>query len=484
MRLSSISFLFALTLSAAPVDLLVSAGKVVTLDATRRVIDDGAVAVAKGRIVAVGPRSELERRYQPARRLDRPDAILTPGLVNTHAHAPMALLRGVADDLDLQDWLEHYIFPAEAKNVNEEFVRAGTRLAVLEMMLGGTTTYVDMYYFEQAIAEETRRAGMRAVLGETIIRFPVPDAGTPQLALAATEKFIQAFKGDSLITPAVAPHAVYTNETDVLRAARALANRYQVPFIIHVSETRRENTDFSKANPGSSPTRYLASIGALEGRTLFAHAVWMDDADLRVVKEKGVGVAHCPSSNMKLGSGTARIADMLKLGIAVGLGTDGPAGSNNDFNLFEEMDLASKLAKVTALDPKALPARTVVEMATLLGAKAIGMDKEIGSLEPGKRADFITVSLNEPNAWPAHDVYSMLVSALKAGDVEDVIIEGKLTVENKRPPDARPQDHPRPGRRPAPEGRPEPALGPVRPRRGCARFATVFFAARRMRCPR
>jgi 5-methylthioadenosine/S-adenosylhomocysteine deaminase len=417
---------------AAPADLIVSAGKVVTMDAGRRVIDNGAVAIVKGRIVAVGPKAEIDKAFSAAKRIDRPDAILTPGLVNAHAHAPMVLLRGIADDLDLDDWLKRFIFPAEAKNVDEAFVRAGTRLAVLEMMLGGITTYADMYYFEHAIAEETRKAGMRGVLGQTIIGFPAPDYKTPEAALAATEKFILGFRGDALITPAVAPHAIYTNSAETLKAARTLANKYGVPYLIHVSETKKEQKE-SAAQNRMSPTMYLDSLGALEGRTVMAHMVWADGGDLALSRKREAGIVHCPSSNMKLASGAAPVTAMLRDGLRVGLGTDGPAGSNNDCSLFEEMDLAAKLAKVTTMDPKALPAQAVFEMATLGGARALTMDKEIGSLEVGKRADLITVAISGSHAVPAHDPYSMLVFALKASDVQDVVIEGKVTVQDKRP---------------------------------------------------
>ncbi len=436
MRLSSISLLFcaSLVFAATPADLIVSAGRVVTMDGGRHVIAGGAVAVAKGRILAVGPKAEIDKDYAATKRIDRPAGILIPGLINTHAHAPMSLLRGLADDVELDTWLKQYIFPAEAKNVNEEFVRAGTRLAVLEMMLGGTTTYVDMYYFEQAIADETRKAGMRGVLGETIINFPAPDHKTLAEALAATEKFIQAYRNDALITPAVAPHAIYTNTDATLKASRALANKYNVPLIIHVSETQAENLACAHDHERLTPTGYLESIGALDGgRTIFAHMVWASPADVSICAKHHVGIAHCPSSNTKLASGIFDYHTMLASGVAIGLGTDGPAGSNNDFNLFEEMDLASKLAKVHTGDPLMLPARRAVEMATIEGARAIGMEKEIGSLEAGKRADLVVVSTDEPNAWPQHDPYAMLVYALKASDVSDVVIEGKTTVLARKP---------------------------------------------------
>ncbi|MCL5746633.1 MAG: amidohydrolase, partial [Acidobacteria bacterium] len=292
----------------------------------------------------------------------------------------MSLFRGIADDLKLQDWLEKYIFPAEAKNVSPEFVRWGTRLACLEMLLSGTTTYADMYYFEDVIAEATREAGLRGVLGETIIGFPVPDAKTPGAALKFTERYIQRFRHDALIVPAVAPHALYTNSQETLEACRALANRYGVPLITHVAETKRERDD-ALAKWKKTPVAVLDSWGIFNGPTLIAHSVWVDDADLRILKARGVGIAHCPSSNMMLASGVAPVLKMLSLGLAVGLGTDGPAGSNNDFNMLEEMDLAAKLQKVTSGDPEALPAKQALEMATILGAKAMGLDKKIGSLE-------------------------------------------------------------------------------------------------------
>lgn len=412
-------------------DFVVTARWVVTMDAARRVIENGAVAVRGGEIVGVGESAQIRQTYRAGRRVDGGDAILMPGLINAHTHAPMSLFRGVADDLPLQTWLEKFIFPAEAKHLDPEFIRWGTRLACLEMLLGGTTTFVDMYYFEDLIAEETRRAGMRAILGQTVIQFPVADHPTPEAALEAAEAFLKRFGNDPLITPAVAPHALYTNREETLRAARALANRYNKPLVIHLAETRREDTDM-RAKYGASPTAVLNRMGVLNGWTIAAHAVWVNADDTAVLASRGTGVAHCPSSNMKLASGIAPVLRMLRLGIPVGLGTDGPAGSNNDFNLFEEMDLASKLAKVAENDPEALPAQKAVEMATIGGAKAIGLAAKIGSLEPGKRADLITVRLDRPHAAPMFDVYSQLVYALKASDVRDVWIEGRPVVRDGR----------------------------------------------------
>jgi 5-methylthioadenosine/S-adenosylhomocysteine deaminase len=288
-----------------------------------------------------------------------------------------------------------------------------------------------MYYFEDVIAEATKEAGMRGVLGQTIIGFPVPDAKTPADALRFTEGFLKKYAGDPLIAPAPAPHALYTNSDETLQAAREMANRYRVPLLIHLSETKRENEEAS-AKRGMSPTRVLDSLGLLEGRTLAAHGVWVDDADIAILARRGVGVAHCPSSNMKLASGVAPVLKLLAAGVALGLGTDGPAGSNNDFNLFEEMDLAAKLQKVITGDPRALPAAAVLEMATRGGARALGMEKEIGSLEAGKKADVIVVEGAAPHAVPLFDVTSQLVYALKASDVREVFIDGRLVMRDRR----------------------------------------------------
>ena len=303
------SFLLAVfALAAEPADWIWSARYVLT-SSPRGVIANGAVAIRADRIVGVGTRAEIDRRFQAKQRLDRPDALIAPGLINTHTHAAMSLFRGIADDLRLQDWLEKYIFPAEAKNVSPDFVRWGTRLACAEMLLGGTTTFTDMYYFEDVVAEAAKEAGMRGVLGETIIGFPVADAKTPADSLKLAEGFLTRFRNDPLITPAVAPHAIYTNSDETLKAARALANRYKAPLLIHLSETKREN-DESMAKRKMSPTRALDAMGFFVGRTVAAHAVWVDGPDLEILRVRQVGVAHCPSSNMKLASGVAPVLRM------------------------------------------------------------------------------------------------------------------------------------------------------------------------------
>jgi 5-methylthioadenosine/S-adenosylhomocysteine deaminase len=430
-RLLGLFFVFLASAFAEPADWIYTARYVVTMDAQHRLIDDGAVAIRGDRILAVGTRGEIEKRFQAAHRLDRPEALIMPGLINTHTHAAMSLFRGIADDLKLQDWLEKYIFPAEAKNVTPDFVLWGTRLACLEMMLSGTTTFVDMYYFEDRVAQATKEAGMRGVLGETMVRFKSPDAATPKDALRFTEKFIQKYKGDPLITPAVAPHAIYTNNDADLQAARRLANKYREPLVIHLSETKTENDDALRTR-GLTPTGLLDKLGVLNGPTIAAHGVWLDDADMRILKARGVGIAHCPSSNMKLASGIAPVMKLLRLGVPVGLGTDGPAGSNNDFDLMEEMNLAADLQKVATRDPTVLPAEQAVAMATIVGAHVAGLDRQIGSLEAGKRADLITLRLDRPHAVPLYNVYSQIVYALKGSDVQDVVVNGKPIVRDGR----------------------------------------------------
>ncbi|HPT28151.1 MAG TPA: amidohydrolase [Bryobacteraceae bacterium] len=434
MRKTSISFLLlcASAFAQKPADLIVSAGTVLTMDAGHRAISNGAVAISGGRILAVGPKAEIVKSFRAKSRIDRPGAILLPGLINAHTHASMSLLRGLADDVNLVTWLREFIFPAEAKNVDREFVRWGARLGMLEMLLGGTTTYTDMYYFEDDIAEVTKQAGMRGVLGQTVIGFPAPDYKAPEAALAATEQFILKWKNDPLITPAVAPHAVYTNSPETLHAAAQLADKYGVPFLIHVSETKPEDVPIYERHKKSA-IRLLADNHAIARRSVFAHGVWISPEDRPLLVANKVGLVHCPSSNMKLGSGQLPLAEFMSLGVRLGLGPDGPAGSNNDFDMFEEMDLAAKLAKVNASDLNAVSARTVVEMATIGGARALQMEGEIGSLEVGKRADLITVSTLGAHATPAHDPYSMLVYSLKAGDVEDVVIEGRTVVRGRKP---------------------------------------------------
>lgn len=431
--LLTLQFLLPVSLSSQAkkehVDLVVSGGMVVTMDGARAIYDDGEVVVNADQIVAVGPRSELDGKYLASQTLDARGKLVLPGFINGHTHVPMTLLRGLHDDVTLNDWLYKYIFPAEAKNVNEEFVRWGTRLAAAEQIRGGVTTFADMYYFEDAVAEETKAAGMRGVLGETFIDFPAPDNKTESEMLAYTEKFLKKWQGDPLIHAAAAPHSIYTCSQKTLQDAAALARKYHAPILIHTAEMKKEWDDSEKQH-GMSPVQYLDKIGLLGPDVVSAHCIYVDEADRRTLAQRHVGCVHNPSSNMMLASGVAPVAEMRAAGVAVGLGTDGPAGSNNDLDLMEEMDLAAKLAKITKMDPLALNAKAVVEMATIDGAKALHMEKEIGSLEAGKKADLILISLDEPNAVPMYDVYAQLAYALKGCDVKTVVIGGRVVMQD------------------------------------------------------
>lgn len=416
--------------SSKTVDLMIVGGTVVTMNDKREVIEDGAVVINGDRIVEIGKRTEIIRKNTARRTINAAGKVIIPGLINTHTHVPMTLFRGISDDLDLNDWLTKYIFPAEAKNVDEAFVRAGTRLGLAEMIRGGTTAYCDMYYFEDAIAEETKKAGMRGVLGETIIQFPVADNKTPGEAMVYTERFIKRWRDDPLIVPAAAPHAPYTVSTSDLQKIRSQSERLNSPVVIHVAETKKERDDIL-TQYGKTPVEYLESIGFLTTRTIAAHSVWLTDKEIGIYKKYDVGSAHCPQSNMKLASGVARIPSMLTKDVSVGLGTDG-AASNNDLNMWEEMDTAAKLHKQFSGDPKTLPAEQAFEMATIRGARALHLDKITGSLEVGKRADIVIVDFDDLNQTPFYNVYSHLVYATKANDVRTVIINGRIVMLDRR----------------------------------------------------
>lgn len=400
------------------------------MDGQRRVIENGAVAIRGSNIVAVGPRADIQRSYRARRTLNAAGKAVIPGLINTHTHVPMSLFRGISDDLDLNDWLTKYIFPAEAKNVDEAFVRAGTRLGLAEMIRGGTTTYCDMYYFEDAIADETKRAGMRGVLGETVLDFPAPDNKTWDAMMAYSDRFLRRWKNDPLIVAAIAPHAPYTVSTEHLKAVRTLSDSHNSPILIHVAETKKEVDDITKQY-GASPMSYLYTIGFLNDRVIAAHTVWLSDVEIDIMKRLGVGSGHCPQSNMKLASGTARIPQILAKDLDVGLGTDG-AASNNDLSMWEEMDTAAKLHKQISGDPKVATAEQMFEMATIRGARALDLEKIIGSIEPGKRADIAIVDLDSLHQTPLYNIYSHLVYATKATDVRTVVINGRIVMLDRR----------------------------------------------------
>lgn len=410
------------------VSLVITGGTVVTVDRAKRVLAPGAVAVDGRDIVAVDTAEAIRARFTAATVIDASASVVMPGLINTHTHAPMVLYRGLADDLALMEWLGRYIFPAEAATVTPEFVRAGTRLAALEMIQSGTTTYADMYYFEEEIARVTRDAGLRGVLGQTIIQFPVPDAKTPADALVRAEAFLKEFRADELIVPAVAPHAMYTLDAKTLLACRDLGRRYEAPVIIHLAETHDE-VNISREKYHATPVDYLESIGFWGPRMLAAHGVWVTDAEIPVLKRHNVGLSHNPESNMKLASGTAPVPKYLNAGLAVGLGTDG-AASNNDLDMFEAMRQAAFLHKLQSGDPRVIGAATAVEMATIGGARALGLDERLGSIEPGKRADLIVVSMSAARQTPLYDPISHLVYTTRGGDVRTTIVNGRILMRD------------------------------------------------------
>ena len=405
-------------------------GIVVTMDPERRVIADGAVAIDAGRIVAVDSRERLEAAFSAAERLDAAGRTVIPGLINGHAHLPMTLFRGLADDQNLDDWLQHTIFPAEAMNVDEAFVRCGTRLGVAELIRGGITTVCDMYYYEDAVAEEMAAAGLRGLLGQALIDFPSPDAPDHSAAMAAIQRFVERWQGHALITPAIAPHAPYTVGDDHLIEAGAFAADRDCPLVIHLAETRHE-VEESLRRKSRRPVEHLAALNLLSERMVAAHVVWAEAHELDLLRQHGVGVVHNPQSNMKLASGVAPLPAMLARDLAVGLGTDGSA-SNNDLSLWEEIDTAAKLHKLISADPRVVSAQEAFEMATIRGARALHLEAQIGSLEVGKRADLVVLEMNELDQMPLASIYSALVYATKASDVCDVLVEGRPLLQGRR----------------------------------------------------
>ncbi|MGH9459980.1 MAG: amidohydrolase [Vicinamibacteria bacterium] len=408
-------------------DLVIRGGTVVTMDADRRVLEGGSVVVRGDRIEAVIAAGVVVPSAKET--VDATGYLVIPGLVNSHGHVAMTLLRGIADDLKLMDWLEDYIFPAEAKNVSPEFVYWGTLLGCIEMARSGTTTFTDQYYFEDEAAKATDEAGLRGVLGQTIIGFPVPDYQTPEEALAGTEAFILRYRDHPRVIPSVAPHALYTTSLEVVERAHQLARRYQVPFQIHAVEAPTENEQV-KGILGKETIAALDEAGILAPGTILHHSIWLSDSDIERIARGGAGVSHNPESNMKTASGVARVPELLAAGVHVGLGTDGPA-SNNNLDMFEEMDTAAKLHKVVKLDPTVMPAKTAFEMATLGGARALGLEDDIGSLEPGKLADIVLIDARVPELTPLYDVYSHLVYVTKGGDVGSVLVGGRFVVRNR-----------------------------------------------------
>ncbi len=422
-------------MSTQPVDWLLTRGIVVSMDDTRQVIEDGAVAISGKEITAVGDSVDLETHFTPRETLDCAGCAIIPGLVNAHTHVPMTLLRGLADDLRLDVWLYGYMMSVEREFVGPDFCRVGTLLACAEMIRSGITTFCDMYYYEDEVARATVEAGMRAICAQTILKFPAPDATSYEESLAYCRDFIEHWLDHPLIVPAVGPHAAYTATPELLRASAALAVEYDVPLHIHVSETALE-VEENRSQYDMPVVPWLKKQNILDAKVIAAHCIHLDEGEMHTLKHHKAGVAHCPSSNLKLASGVAPVQKMIDLGLHVGIGTDGPA-SNNDLDMFEETRLAAFLAKGFFGDPTALPAKTALAMATIEGARALHLGHITGSLKVGKRADITVVELNRIHGTPRFRrdpdaIYSQLVYAAKSTDVRDVLVNGCLLMRGRK----------------------------------------------------
>lgn len=422
-------------MTSIAIDLLLTNATVVTMNADKDVYAQGAVAIRGDSIVEVGESGSLQKKYQAQKTIDCNGCVISPGIVNAHTHTPMTLLRGLSDDLRLDVWLYGFMMPVEREFVTPEFSYIGTLLAGVEMIRSGTTTFCDMYYYEDQVARAAAKAGLRAVCGQSILKFPTPDASNYDDSLSYCRSFIEKWRGHPLIVPAVAPHAPYTATPEMLIACVELATRYDVPLHIHIAETAFEQ-DGSRTEFDMTVVPWLEQYSVFKAKVIAAHCVHLEETEIHTLKEAGVGVAHCPSSNLKLASGVAPVHQMLAHNLNVGIGTDGTA-SNNDLDMFEETRLASFLQKGIFGDPTLLPASQAWEMATIGGAKAIHLDQLTGSLETGKRADVIVIDMTATHQTPRFDhtpntVYSRLVYAAKATDVRDVIVNGQILMEDKR----------------------------------------------------
>jgi 5-methylthioadenosine/S-adenosylhomocysteine deaminase len=416
-------------------DIIFTNATVLTMDDNYHIFDPGAVAVNNDSILAVGPESDILKNYESEETFDCQKKILMPGLINAHTHVPMTLLRGLADDLRLDVWLMGYMMPVEREFVSPEFVRLGTKLACAECIRSGVTTFVDMYYYETDVAEATAEAGLRAVCSQSVLKFPSPDATYYEESLTAAEEFIKTWKDHPLIVPSVGPHAPYTCTDEILRACTDLAVKYDVPLHIHIAETAGEVENIRKES-GMPVVPYVKKRGIFEAKVIAAHCVHIDEGEMRTIQHAGAGIAHNPSSNLKLASGFANVTRMLELKVNVGIGTDGPA-SNNDLDMVEEMRLASMVAKCASGDPTALPARQTLAMATSQGAKAVHIDHITGSLVPGKRADLILLGIEElhnaPNFKRDPDgIYAQIIYAAKSTDISDMMVNGQWLMRDRQ----------------------------------------------------
>ena len=412
------------------IDLIIYGGKALLMDNNNTCLENAAIAIQASSILDIGKKEDILLKYTANKTINAGDSVIMPGLVNCHTHAAMTCFRGIADDLELMDWLNNYIFPAEAKNVNPHLAYWGSLLACAEMIKSGTTTFCDMYIFEDETARAAKTAGIRCLLGEVLFDFPSPNCKTPEEGLAYTRMLAEKWRDDPLINIMVEPHALYTCSPDLLRNARKIADEYHLMLGVHLLENQSELNQLQEKF-GKGAVAFLEEIGYLNERLLAFHCVCLSADDMKLFAKYGVKVSHNPASNMKLASGIAPVPDMLKAGITVGLGTDGCA-SNNTLDMIREMSTAAKLHKVARLDPTVMDAQTVVRMATINGAKALGLDHLTGSLEIGKKADIIVIGLNKPHLTPIYSEYSHLVYAAGGADVDTVIINGKVIMENRQ----------------------------------------------------
>ncbi|MBT3391578.1 MAG: amidohydrolase family protein [Chloroflexi bacterium] len=416
------------------VDRLLTNAIVLTMDRDFHQYEPGAVAIADDKIIAVGLEAELKQQYTANETVDCDGKVLMPGLVNAHTHVPMTLLRGLADDLRLDVWLLGYMMPVEREFVSPEFVQLGTSLACIELIRSGVTCFADMYYFEEDVAIATAEAGLRALCAQTVLKYPSPDADSYEQSLDAADDFIARWKNHPLIVPSVAPHAPYTCTEDILQATSAIAVKHDVPLHTHLAETLTE-VEASKEEHGMPVIPYVKKHKIFEAKVLAAHCVHVDSGEIHTLHHHGAGVAHNPSSNLKLASGVAPVNAMLEIGVNVGIGTDGPA-SNNDLDMFEEIRLTALLAKGISGDPTVLPAKTALLMATRLGAQAMHMGEITGSLESGKRADLILVDISPLHNAPRfhrdpEGIYAQLIYAAKSTDVSDVMVNGQWLMRDR-----------------------------------------------------
>jgi len=411
------------------IDLIILGDTIVTMDAMGAILENSAIAVDDGVILAVGPAAQITAEYSAMETLDGENRIVMPGLINGHSHAAMTLFRGIADDLTLMDWLNNYIFPSEVQFVDSELVRIGTELACWEMIRGGTTTFVDMYYYPETVAEVVDSCGMRALVSATVIDQRSPDAESAADSIQKGIEFIGRWKNkNSRITPIFGPHSNYTLNAEQLQAVRAAATKYGVGISIHMSESPFE-LQYSKDTFGKTSVEFYESIGFLDGPTIAAHMIWPTAVEIPILVERKIGVIHNPTSNMKIASGISPIVEMLQAGVHIGLGTDG-AASNNDLDMWEEMRLAALLQKIDRMNPTVMPASTVLGMATSGGAIAIGLGDAVGSIEVGKRADIIQVAFDDVHHVPTYDVISHLVYVTDEQDVASVVVDGKVLMRN------------------------------------------------------